>query len=92
MKKKDDEQGPSEEADSGEHGLTTEKPEGKCVGTLDMNRQLPAEAKWLCIGKMPDKGVALFIPDDWEPDELSGFIHRVANPDFIITNINNSRK
>jgi len=101
---KDDEQGPSEDEDSEATALPSgddnikspgvgDTIDGKpVVAEFDMNRMLPADIKWLCVGKAADKTVALFIPDDWEPDELSGFIHRVAHPDFLIANINNSRK
>ena len=72
------------------------KPEEKIVGEvdLDLNLQLPKDAKWVCMGKKADGQVALFIPyiGKWDGDELTGFIQRAADPKVLVETINETLK
>ena len=94
---KDSEQGSSEESDSEATVLPAggswegkspvdEAPDGDCIGTLYLDRQLDPGVRWVCLGKNRETGFyELLIPKgDWDnPDELYGFIDRVVNPTFV---------
>jgi hypothetical protein len=82
----DSEQGSSEDSDS----EATAPDESRVIATIDMDRMLSTEVSWVCLGKNKENGMyELMIPDgDWnDVDMLTGFVHRVCNPQFILNSI-----
>lgn len=63
---------------------------------LDLDRMLNDGFRWVCLGKNKRSGeLAIFLPpcDVWDdPDELTGFIIRAANPTVIMNAINGAQR
>lgn len=94
---KDSEQGSSEDSDSEATAIPKRLGVGDeidgvpIIAELDPGRMLDSEHKWIAVGKNVETGkISIMLPkgDKWDGDELTGFVYRAFNPQFMLSNLN----